>query len=67
MAATGIVLLGFVCGHLAGNLLIFVGPEALDGIRSISEIKTSSYMGSKSGSSFQSYCTHEGSDITHYA
>lgn len=30
MAGTGIVLLGFVVGHLAGNLLIFVGPEALD-------------------------------------
>lgn len=30
MAATGIVLLGFVLGHLAGNLLFFAGPEALN-------------------------------------
>lgn len=30
MALTGLVLLGFVIGHLAGNLLIFKGPEALN-------------------------------------
>ncbi len=30
MAITGLVLVGFVMGHLAGNLFIFVGPEALN-------------------------------------
>ncbi|MBX2802033.1 MAG: succinate dehydrogenase cytochrome b subunit [Myxococcales bacterium] len=31
MAGSGLVLVGFVVFHLAGNLLIFAGPEALDG------------------------------------
>lgn len=30
VAVTGLLLLGFVVGHLAGNLLIFQGPEALN-------------------------------------
>ena len=30
MAASGLVLVGFLIGHLAGNLLIFYGPEALN-------------------------------------
>jgi len=30
MAASGVVLLGFVVGHLAGNLQIFLGPEVLN-------------------------------------
>ena len=30
MAASGVLLLGFVVGHLAGNLQIFLGPEALN-------------------------------------
>lgn len=30
MAITGTVLLLFVCGHLAGNLLIYLGPAALN-------------------------------------
>ena len=30
MAVTGLLLLGFVCMHLAGNLLIFLGPDALN-------------------------------------
>lgn len=30
MAATGVMLVGFIVGHLAGNLLIFAGPEALN-------------------------------------
>jgi len=30
MAASGLLLLGFVVGHLAGNLQIFLGPEALN-------------------------------------
>ena len=30
MAATGVVLFGFIIGHLAGNLQIFAGPETLD-------------------------------------
>jgi len=30
MAASGLLLLGFVIGHLAGNLQIFLGPEALN-------------------------------------
>jgi succinate dehydrogenase / fumarate reductase cytochrome b subunit len=30
MALTGIVLLGFLVGHLAGNLLVFVGPQKLN-------------------------------------
>src|SRR5690348_9550638 len=30
MAASGVVLLGFVLGHLLGNLQIFLGPEALN-------------------------------------
>jgi len=31
MAVTGLVLVGFVLGHMAGNLLVFKGPEALNG------------------------------------
>lgn len=31
MAVTGVILFGFVIGHVAGNLLIFAGPKALDG------------------------------------
>lgn len=30
MALTGLVLVGFIIGHLAGNLLFFRGPAALD-------------------------------------
>src|SRR5688572_6544346 len=30
MALTGVVLFGFVVGHVAGNLLIFMGPEKLN-------------------------------------
>ena len=30
MAVTGILLVGFVMGHVAGNLLVFSGPEALN-------------------------------------
>jgi succinate dehydrogenase / fumarate reductase cytochrome b subunit len=30
MAVTGVVLVGFVLGHMSGNLLIYLGPEALD-------------------------------------
>ncbi len=31
MAVTGVILFGFVLGHLAGNLTVYVGPEALNG------------------------------------
>ena len=31
MAATGVMLVGFIVGRLAGDLLIFAGPEALNG------------------------------------
>jgi succinate dehydrogenase / fumarate reductase, cytochrome b subunit len=30
MAGTGFILFGFVVGHLAGNLQVFAGPEALN-------------------------------------
>ena len=30
MAVTGFILFGFVVGHLAGNLQIFLGPEAIN-------------------------------------
>ena len=30
MAVTGLLLLGFVIGHLAGNLLIYRGPDAIN-------------------------------------
>ncbi|MEE2789932.1 MAG: succinate dehydrogenase cytochrome b subunit [Myxococcota bacterium] len=30
MALSGLVMLGFVFGHMAGNLLIFKGPEAMN-------------------------------------
>jgi succinate dehydrogenase / fumarate reductase cytochrome b subunit len=30
MAVTGIILFGFVVGHVAGNLLVFAGPKAMD-------------------------------------
>jgi succinate dehydrogenase / fumarate reductase cytochrome b subunit len=30
MALTGLVLVGFVLGHMSGNLLYFRGPDALD-------------------------------------
>jgi succinate dehydrogenase / fumarate reductase cytochrome b subunit len=31
MAVTGLVLFGFVVGHLVGNLTLYLGPEAIDG------------------------------------
>jgi len=31
MAFTGAILFGFVLGHLAGNLTVYLGPEALNG------------------------------------
>jgi succinate dehydrogenase / fumarate reductase cytochrome b subunit len=30
MALTGLALVGFVCVHLAGNLLLYIGPEAFN-------------------------------------
>jgi succinate dehydrogenase / fumarate reductase, cytochrome b subunit len=30
MAVTGVILFGFVVGHMIGNLQVFLGPEALD-------------------------------------
>jgi succinate dehydrogenase / fumarate reductase cytochrome b subunit len=30
MAASGVVLFGFLLGHMAGNLLLYQGPEALN-------------------------------------
>jgi succinate dehydrogenase / fumarate reductase cytochrome b subunit len=30
MAVTGLILVGFVVGHVSGNLLVFTGPEALN-------------------------------------
>jgi len=30
MAVTGLVLVGFVIGHMLGNLKIFLGAEAID-------------------------------------
>lgn len=30
MAITGLMLVGFLAGHLAGNLLIFAGPDAIN-------------------------------------
>ena len=30
MAVTGLVLVGYVLGHMAGNLLLYQGPEALN-------------------------------------
>lgn len=30
LALTGLALFGFVCAHLAGNLLLYVGPEAFN-------------------------------------
>ena len=31
MAVTGLILVAFVIGHVAGNLLVFAGPSALNG------------------------------------
>jgi len=31
MALTGLVLLGFVIGHMLGNLQVYLGADALDG------------------------------------
>ncbi|MEJ7606704.1 MAG: succinate dehydrogenase cytochrome b subunit [Bryobacteraceae bacterium] len=31
MAVTGVVLFGFLIGHMAGNLQFFLGPEAFNG------------------------------------
>lgn len=31
VALTGLLLIGFIMGHLAGNLIIFAGPEAFNG------------------------------------
>jgi len=30
MSVSGILLIGFIAGHLAGNLLIFLGPDAIN-------------------------------------
>jgi succinate dehydrogenase / fumarate reductase cytochrome b subunit len=30
MAATGVILFGFVVGHMIGNLQVYLGPETLD-------------------------------------
>ena len=30
MAITGIILFGFIIGHMAGNLQFFLGPDKLD-------------------------------------
>jgi succinate dehydrogenase / fumarate reductase cytochrome b subunit len=30
MAATGVLLFGFLVGHLTGNLLMFAGPDAMN-------------------------------------
>jgi succinate dehydrogenase / fumarate reductase cytochrome b subunit len=30
MAVTGVILFGFVVGHMIGNLQVYLGPEALD-------------------------------------
>jgi succinate dehydrogenase / fumarate reductase cytochrome b subunit len=31
MAVTGLVVFGFVLGHMAGNMLLYLGPHALNG------------------------------------
>ncbi|MGH7860563.1 MAG: succinate dehydrogenase cytochrome b subunit, partial [Candidatus Binatia bacterium] len=31
MAVTGVIWFGYVIGHMTGNLLIFAGPEAING------------------------------------
>ena len=31
MAVTGLIIFGFVIGHMAGNLLIFLGPDVFNG------------------------------------
>ena len=31
MALSGLAMVGFLLGHLSGNLLVFAGPEALNG------------------------------------
>ena len=31
MAVTGLVLVGYILAHVTANLLVFVGPEAIDG------------------------------------
>ena len=31
MSVSGLLLVGFLIGHLAGNLLVFAGPEAING------------------------------------
>ena len=33
MAVTGVVLFGFVVGHMLGNLQVYLGPEALNALR----------------------------------
>jgi succinate dehydrogenase / fumarate reductase, cytochrome b subunit len=30
MAATGLIMVGFLIGHVSGNLLVFRGPDALN-------------------------------------
>ena len=30
MGITGLLLIGFVLGHMTGNLLIFMGPDAIN-------------------------------------
>ena len=31
VAVTGLMMVGFLCAHMAGNLLILAGPEAFNG------------------------------------
>ena len=43
VAITGIILILFVIGHLLGNLQIFLGPDWINGYRSICAILAHCY------------------------
>ncbi|HVK64197.1 MAG TPA: succinate dehydrogenase cytochrome b subunit [Polyangium sp.] len=57
MAASGIVLTGYVVLHLAGNLLYFAGPEALDAYGALLH-KNPALLWSARTVLFAAFCVH---------
>ncbi|MDC0749024.1 succinate dehydrogenase cytochrome b subunit [Polyangium mundeleinium] len=57
MAASGVVLTGYVVLHLAGNLLYFAGPEALDAYGALLH-KNPALLWSARTVLFASFCVH---------
>lgn len=57
MALTGMVLVGFVVGHMAGNLQIFLGPEAFNHYAAVLHANPALLWGARAGL-LLSVCLH---------